>query len=426
MGVTTVVIAGAGGRGRLTYAPYSKKFPDQMKLVAAADRIPERLQEMKEEYGLAEECCFDTVEEMFDRPRMADMAFICTQDAEHVRHAILALEKGYDLLLEKPISAEAAECRRLLEKAEELGRSVTVCHVLRYAPFYQRLKGLLTEGAIGRIISIQASENVGYWHQAHSFVRGNWRRSDETSPMILAKCCHDMDLLVWLTESRCKRISSMGSRSWFREENAPAGAPHYCLEGCPVKTECPYDAEKIYITDEVTGYDTNGQGWLQKAVMVQPDREGLLEALKTSPYGRCVFRCDNDVVDNQSVTMEMENGITVGFHMCGLNRNNYRTIHIMGTKGDISGNLEEEKLVLHRFGGPEETIRMNVEETISGHGGGDYRMLHDMFEARSRGTGTLTSLRESVESHYMALAAECSRQAGGKQIEMKDFVRGLE
>lgn len=426
MGITTVVIAGAGGRGRLTYAPYSKKFPEQMKLVAAADRIPKRLQEMKEEYGLAEDCCFETVEEMFARPRMADMAFICTQDAEHVRHAILALEKGYDLLLEKPVSAQVSECRRLLEKAEELGRSVTVCHVLRYSPFYQKLKGLLEEGAIGRVISIQASENVGYWHQAHSFVRGNWRRSDETSPMILAKCCHDMDLLVWLTESRCRRISSMGSLSWFREENAPAGAPRYCLEGCPVKAECPYDAEKIYITDKVTGYDTNGQGWMQSAVMVQPDREGLLETLKTSPYGRCVFRCDNDVVDNQSVTMEMENGITVGFHMCGLNRDNYRSIHIMGTRGDISGNLEEETLVLHRFGGEEETFRMNVKETISGHGGGDHRMLHDMFEARSQGRGTLTSLRESLESHYIALAAERSRQAGGKLIEMEDFVRGLE
>lgn len=425
MGVTTVVIAGAGGRGRLTYAPYSKKFPEQMKLVAAADRIPERLQEMKEEYGLAEDRCFDTVEEMFARPKMADMAFICTQDGEHVRHAILALEKGYDLLLEKPISAEASECRRLLEKAEELGRSVTVCHVLRYAPFYQKLKSLLEEGAVGRIISIQASENVGYWHQAHSFVRGNWRRSEETSPMILAKCCHDMDLLVWLTESRCRRISSMGSLSWFREENAPAGAPHYCLDGCPVKAECPYDAEKIYITDEITGYDTNGQGWMQKAVMTQPDREGLLETLKTSPYGRCVFHCDNDVVDHQSVTMEMENGVTVSFHMCGLNRNNHRTIHIMGTRGDISGNLEEETLVLHRFGGEEETFRMNVEETISGHGGGDYRMLRDMFEARSRGQGTLTSLRESVESHYMALAAERSRQSGGERIEMEEFVREL-
>lgn len=426
MGITTVVIAGAGGRGRLTYAPYSKKFPEQMKLVAAADRIPERLREMKEEYGLAEDHCFETVEEMFARPKMADMAFICTQDAEHVRHAILALEKGYDLLLEKPVSAQGSECRRLLEKVEELGRSVTVCHVLRYTPFYQKLKKLLEEGAVGRVISIQASENVGYWHQAHSFVRGNWRRSDETSPMILAKCCHDMDLLVWLTESRCRRVSSMGSLSWFREENAPAGAPKYCLDGCPVKAECPYDAEKIYITDKVTGYDTNGQGWMQNAVMVQPDREGLLETLKTSPYGRCVFHCDNNVVDNQSVTMEMENGITVGFHMCGLNRNNYRSIHIMGTMGDITGNLEEETLVLHRFGGAEETFRMNVEETISGHGGGDHRMLYDMFTARNEGRGTLTSLRESLESHYIALAAECSRQAGGKLIEMEDFVRGLE
>ena len=424
MGVTTVVIAGAGGRGRLTYAPYSKKFPEQMKLVAAADRIPARLEEMRREYGLAEEHCFSTVEEMFAQPRLADMAFICTQDADHVRHACLALEKGYDLLLEKPVAGDVDECRKLLEKAEELGRSVTVCHVLRYAPFYQKLKSILEEGGLGQIISIQASENVGYWHQAHSFVRGNWRNSGETSPMILQKCCHDMDLLVWLTDSRCKRISSMGSRSHFREENAPEGAPRYCMEGCPVKEQCPYDAEKIYVTDEVTGYDAKGAGWLQNAVMVQPTREGLLETLRTSPYGRCVYRCDNDVVDNQSVTMEMENGVTVGFHMCGLNRNNYRAIHIMGTKGDITGNLEEEVLVLHRFGGKEETLRIDARETASGHSGGDYGMLHDMFEARSQGRATLTSLRQSLESHYMALAAEQSRLSGGAMIDLREFAGG--
>lgn len=297
--------------------------------------------------------------------------------------------------------------------------------MLRYAPFYQKLKELLEEGTLGRVISIQASENVGYWHQAHSFVRGNWRRSGDTSPMILAKCCHDMDLLVWLTGSRCRRLSSVGSLSWFREENAPEGAPNHCMEGCPVKAECPFDAEKIYVTDPVTGYDTNGAGWLQKAVMEQPTREGLLDTLHTSPYGRCVFRCDNDVVDHQSVTMEMENGVTVSFHMCGLNRDNHRTIHVMGTRGDITGNLEEETLVLHRFGGEVETFHMDVKETISGHGGGDYRMLHDMFLARSQGSGTLTSLRQSLESHYMALAAEQSRLAGGRLVEMEAFIGEL-
>ena len=323
------------------------------------------------------------------------------------------------------MSADIAQCRQLLDKAEKLGRSVTVCHVLRYAPFYQKLKSLLEEGALGEIISIQASENVGYWHQAHSFVRGNWRRSGDTSPMILAKCCHDMDLLVWLTGSRCRRISSMGGLSFFRQENAPQGAPDYCMEGCPVKDQCPYDAEKIYVTDTLTGYDTNGAGWMQRAVYGGTDREGLRAALGTSPYGRCVFRCDNDVVDNQSVTMEMESGVTISFHMCGLNQRNYRTIHIMGTGGDISGDLEEETLVLNRFGKEPEVIRMNVEETISGHGGGDYRMLADMFRARSQGQGTLTSLRQSLESHYMAMAAESSRLAGGRLVDVDEFVRGF-
>lgn len=157
--------------------------------------------------------------------------------------------------------------------------------------------------------------------------------------------------------------------------------------------------------------------------MAEPSREGLLEELRTSPYGRCVYRCDNDVVDNQSVTMEMDNGVTVSFHMCGLNRDNHRTIHVMGTEGDITGNLEEETLVLHRFGGEEEIFRMDVQETISGHGGGDYRMLHELFESRNQGRATLTSLRQSVESHYMALAAEESRLRGGRMIVLEEFAR---
>ena len=421
----TVVIAGAGGRGRTVYAPYAKKFPERMKLVAVADKIQERRESMQEEYSLLPEMCFETVEELFAQPKLADMAFICTQDQDHVRHACLALDKGYDILLEKPVSPKVAECKMLLEKAQKLGRNVTVCHVLRYAPFYQKLKELTEQGAVGKVMTIQASENVAYWHQTHSFVRGNWRRSDETSPMILAKCCHDMDILVWLSGSKCRKAVSMGKLSFFRSENAPEGAPDYCLSGCPVKEKCLFDAEKIYITDEVTGYRVNGNGWMQNAVALNVDEDGLREVLKTSPYGRCVFHCDNNVVDNQTAIFEMENGISISFHLCGFNQRNYRAIHIMGTEGDIYGELDTEKIVLNRFGEEAEEIHLDVQETISGHGGGDYRMLDAMFDARERGGSVPTALEQSVESHYMAFAAEQSRLEGGKVIEMQEFVKSI-
>lgn len=418
----TVVIIGAGGRGYLTYAPYAKKYPEQMKVVGVAEPDEKRRKMIQEEYRLSSENCFSTAEELFSAPRFADMAFICTQDHQHVKHGLLAMEAGYDILLEKPISADIGECQKLNQRARELKRFVTVCHVLRYAPFYQKIKELIDRGELGEVVCIQAAENVGYWHQTHSYVRGKWRDADKTSPMILAKSCHDMDILVWLTGSTCKTVSSVGALTFFQKENAPEGAPSHCLRGCPVKESCCFDAEKIYVTDALTGYDANGAGWMQKAVTPSGDRESLYEALRTGPYGRCVFRCDNNVVDHQTLSAVMKNGVSISFAMCGLNSDNYRTIHVMGTKGDLWGELEKEKILLKPFGKEPEEIRLSVEETVSGHGGGDYHMLSEMFQARREGRDSLTGLEESLASHYMALAAERSRQLGGKCLDVDDFV----
>lgn len=418
----TVVIIGAGGRGYLTYAPYSKKHPEQMRVVGAADPDQERLKQMREEYGLPEANCFRTAEELFSVPQFADMAFICTQDHQHVKHGLMAMEAGYDILLEKPISADVEECRMLNRKAKELHRFVTVCHVLRYAPFYSKIKELLDAGELGEPVCIQAAENVGYWHQTHSYVRGKWRDAKQTSPMILAKSCHDLDLFVWLSGSACRSVSSVGDLRFFRKENAPEGAPSHCLAGCPVKEGCCFDAEKIYITDQLTGYDTNGAGWMQRCVVTKPDREKLYEALRTGPYGRCVFHCDNNVVDHQTLSAVMKNGVSISFAMCGLNSQNNRTIHVMGTRGDLWGELEKERLVLNRFGREPEVISLIVQETISGHGGGDYRMLSEMFRARREGQDSLTGLEESLASHYMALAAEESRRLGGACLDVDEFV----
>ena len=334
--VITIAVAGYGLRGQC-YSQYTLEHPDTMKVVAVADIVREKVDAAKQLFNLPEQMCFDSAEQMLEQPKLADLMFICTQDRQHVPMALAALEKGYHVLLEKPISPELSECIELQKKAHEKNRVVTVCHVLRYSPFYQTVKQIMDSGKLGEIRNISAHEDVGYFHQAHSFVRGNWRNSEETSPMILAKSCHDMDLLQWLMGQRCEYISSYGSLSHFRADKAPEGATEYCLGGCKCKDECPYDAEKIYITNKKTGVRDNHGGWPCNALCVDPTEENVYEAIKTGPYGRCVYHCDNDVVDHEVVDMEFENGATAVFTMTAFTKNTRRTIRVMGTLGELEG-----------------------------------------------------------------------------------------
>ncbi len=416
----SIVIAGAGGRGFLAYAPYTKQHPEKMRLVGVAEPDAFRRERIRKEYELEEEQCFLSAEELFARTKFADVALICTQDRQHVEHALLAMKKGYDILMEKPVSPYAEECKRLYEAGLAYGSRVTVCHVLRYASFYRKIKELLQQHAIGEVISIRATENVGYWHYTHSYVRGKWRKSEETSPMILAKCCHDMDLFVWLTKSRCQSISSMGALTYFRKECAPQGAARYCLQNCKRKAECPFDAEKIYLEEQ-----TGGREWMQQEVGGSTEKEKIKKALYDGSYGRCVFQCDNDVVDHQIVCAQMENGVTISFSMSGFHEKNYRTIHIMGTTGELFGTMEEEHLTLQQFGKRAVEIRTGEEAGEKSHGGGDEQLMEDLYTSVTEGKNTLTELKDSLESHYMALAAEQSRIEGGKTIVLSKF-RGHE
>lgn len=299
----TVAIAGLGSRGLDAYARYADEAPDEMKIVAVADILPDRVERAAKKYSVPADRCFASAEEMFEQEKLADAAFICTMDQDHYREAKAALLKGYDLLLEKPVSPSMDECRELAALAEKLGRKVIVGHVLRYTPFYRRLKAVLDEGTIGEVVSVQAIEKVCYWHQAHSFVRGNWRNSGTSSAMILQKCCHDMDILLWLTGKRCKTVSSFGSLTWFKPENAPEGATERCLD-CPHKDDCLYSAPKFYLGR----YDTGERDWPLSVLCQEPTREGLEEALRVGPYGRCVYHCDNNVVDHQVVNLLLEGG----------------------------------------------------------------------------------------------------------------------
>jgi len=418
----TIAVLGFGIRGEEAYAYYQLLRPEEMEVVAVADPRPERRELAMKKYGVKPENCFVSGEALLAQEKLADVLVIATQDKDHVCFALPALEKGYHLLLEKPISPNLDECIALREKAHQCGRLVIVCHVLRYTQFYQKIHDLLRAGVIGEIQSLVATENVAYWHFAHSYVRGNWRRTDESSPVILAKSCHDMDIIRWLVGKTCERVSSFGQLSWFKAENAPENCAERCLN-CTAKANCPYDAEKIYLENAKSGYRSGCRQWPLTVLTHDVSEVGLYEALKTGPYGRCVYRCDNDVADHQVVNMEFEGGITATFNLSAFTQNCYRTMLVMGAMGEIEGNLEENAVYVRRFGQPEEKIALDpVSDEFAGHGGGDSRMMEYLCRLIREGDeNALTSVDASVESHIMALAAEESRKNGGKAITLKDF-----
>ena len=398
----TAVLIGAGQRGAHAYAPYALKHPEELEFVAVAEPIPERREHMQKTYHIPEENCFTSWDELVAQPRMADVALICTQDRMHFEPTMKALELGYHVLLEKPMSPDPKECLEMGAYSEKHQRVFTICHVLRYTPFFQTLKKLLQEGRIGQLISIQHNENVGYWHQAHSFVRGNWRNSKETSPMILAKSCHDMDILLWLAGDHCVSLSSFGDLTHFKKQNAPKGAPRRCTDGCPVEKECPYFAPRLYLTENT--------GWPTSSISEDVSLEGRKKALEEGPYGRCVYRCDNDVVDHQVVNMQFANDVTAAFTMCAFTNEVSRTLKLMGTKGEIRGAMEKNEIEITDFLTGEKEV-ITIDPSNSGHGGGDFGLMKDFLEqVRQNGQGeSLTSASISVQSHLMAFAAEQSR-----------------
>lgn len=412
----TIAIAGLGSRGRTAYGAILLDMKDRAQVVAIADFDKTRCEIAQKEHNVKSENVFSSVEEMLSKEKLADAVLICTQDRDHVRHALMALDKGYDILLEKPVSPDLNELKSLVKKSKETGRKVLVCHVLRYTPFFQTIKKAIDSGRIGKIATVQALENVRYWHQAHSFVRGNWRRKDETSPMILAKCCHDLDYLIWLCGSKCKSVSSYGSLSYFKAECAPEGATLRCLDGCKAKVNCPYDAEKIYLTNKDTGVLHGNVEWPVDVLSENPTEETIRAAIEKGPYGRCVFHCDNDVVDNQIVAMEMESGATVTLTMSAFTSIGGRTIKVMGTLGDIQGDMHDNIIKITEFGKESEIIDLGREEKdFAGHGGGDQMLIEEFVSLLEGGevNNTVTTLEVSVESHLVALAAEESRLEGG-------------
>lgn len=415
-GKIAVAILGCGSRGT-QYGNLMYKKVDGYQIVALCDRKAIALEKAAKRYGVEKENLFDD-EQVFLQTKRADLLVIATLDQDHVRQCLRALELGYDVLMEKPITDKREECYALLEAQKKYGGKVFVCHVLRYAPAFVKAKELLSAGAIGRLVMIDALEQVTYWHQAHSYVRGNWRRREDSTPMIMAKCCHDLDLMQYYAEAKCKTVSSVGDLTFFNEQNAPKDSAARCVD-CKYIDECPYSAKRCYI-ERWKQCGSAKDAWPYNVVTpVYPlTEETIAEAIKTSPYGRCVFRCDNDVVDHQIVTMAFENGVKATLTMTAFTADVGRRIVFHGTYGEIILNETSSYLELKRYGEPARRIEVCETEEEAGfaHGGGDYRMIKELYNVLTSERECATVLAASIESHLMCIAAEESRLTDGDRI----------
>jgi len=398
------------------YGAYAAKYPNELKIVAVAEPDQERRLLVAAEHDLSPDQMFESWEQLLAHNKMADVAIIATMDRMHFEPTLKTLELGYDVLLEKPMSPAKEEVIAMIEEARRHERLLTVCHVLRYTPFWSAIKQEIESGIIGDIASIQLSENVGYYHMAHSFVRGNWNRSEATSPMILQKSCHDMDILSWLLDEKCVKVSSYGSLMHFKPENAPVGSTARCVDGCAVERECPYSAIRIYEEAETSDWT--------RFISHDLSREGIHRALQEGPFGRCVYQCDNNVVDHQVVNMEFKSGATTSFTMSGFSHDISRTVQIMGTLGEIRGYMEKSAITVYPYGKQE--FEVSVTEGQGGHGGGDEGLMREFLmqvrDESKRGTSGLTSAEASLQSHLMAFAAEMSRISGGRSVELDELL----
>lgn len=405
----TLAVVGAGSRGR-AYARYAAAFPGQAQVVAVAEPRDHYRQAMAREHRVTPENVFRDWAGLAARPRLAAAALICTSDALHTAPAVALARRGYHLLLEKPMAPRAAECRRIVAAVERHRVILAVCHVLRYRAYTRRLKQMIAAGLIGQVMHIDQLEPVGYWHQAHSFIRGNWRNSRESSPMLLAKSCHDLDFIRHLVGAPCRRVASFGSLVHFRPENRPAGAADRCLD-CAVEATCPYSACRIYLSRLEAGH----LGWPLDVLTTDLSRAGVTAALRDGPYGRCVYACDNDVVDHQVVNMEFAGGATAAFTMTGFTKSQPRRTRVFGTRGELRG--DSERIVHYDFlTGKTRTIRPRTAATAGtgGHGGGDHALMAAFVRAVGRGDPApiLSGPRETLETHLMVFAAEQARTGG--------------
>ncbi|HUT19486.1 MAG TPA: Gfo/Idh/MocA family oxidoreductase [Anaerolineae bacterium] len=413
----TAIIIGAGHRS-LAYASYAKSHPDELKIVAVADPRELRRRHAAAMFGLSPEHCFESAEQVAERPKLADVAINGTMDHQHVLTSLPLLAAGYDMLLEKPFATDEKEMWQLVHAARKHDRKVVICHVLRFTPFYRAIRRQVLDGVIGDILNVQTVEHVSYHHMAVGFIRGKWsKKSDSHSSMLMAKCCHDLDLIAWIKSGVAPRsVASFGSNYQFRPERAPKGAGTRCLVDCSIEAECLYSARKHYIDHP---HRWSFYVWESLEGIENPTIERKVHSLKTdNPYGRCVWKCDMDVVDHQSLAIEFADGATATHNMVGGSSRPSRAIHLLGTAGEIQGVFEDQRFVVrhidprpgHEYS--EEVIDLSIggdmHGAFGGHGGGDMRLVADWIRVMRGKEPSIstTGLEDSIAGHLIGFCAD--------------------
>lgn len=424
----TAIIVGAGHRA-MVYSKLALTNPELLKIVGVADPNPIRRKQCMEKFGFSEDMCFENAQELAKKGKLADTIINGTMDEQHIETAVPLLNCGYDMLLEKPFAVNEEEMRELVDCAKKNNSKVMICHVLRYTPFYYGIKKRIVDGEIGDIINIQTNEHVSYHHLSTSYVRGKWANSDKChTSMLLAKCCHDLDIIMWMMAgNKPTQISSFGNKMQFKPENAPKGAGTICMKDCPLVDTCVYSTKRLYIDhpDRWAFYV-----WDALEGIENPTIEDKIKLMKSdSPYARCMYKCDNNVVDHQSVLINFASGATATHNMVGGSSEPRRNIHIIGTKGEIFGNFEESKFYVSKIDpSPDahngecriEEVDLNVNGDMvgayGGHGGGDERLAEDFvkFIQGEKPSLACTSIFDSVAGHLAVYLADESREHGGE------------
>ena len=416
--MVTAIIVGAGHRA-VGYANYALDFPEKLKIVGVADPSPERRAMTAKKFGLAPEQCYSSAEELAALPKQADAIINGTMDRQHVPTTIPLLERGYDVLLEKPFAVSIEEVEALSAAVRKTGRKVMICHVLRYAPFYYELKRRVLAGEIGRLITLETAEHVSYHHYSTAFARGKWHREDECgSSFLMSKCCHDLDLLTWYMSGVSPvRVASFGGLHYFTRENAPANSGEHCLLDCPIEKECPYSVRQLYLN--------HPERWV---FYVWPELEesgDLSIEAKTArlrdpsnPYSRCIWKMDNNVADRQSVVVEFADGTVATHNLVGGASRPMRKIHLLGTTGELEGVFDDNEFTLRhidtRPGCETHEERFNLADlgdttgAFGGHGGGDGRLVADFVSLLDGGSPSIscTMLSDSINGHKIGFYAD--------------------
>ncbi len=456
-----ILLLGAGNRGADAYARYALTHPDEIQIFAVAEPNSERRARFSALHNIPVERQFYGWEEALAVGKIADAVINATQDHLHHDSAMGAISVGYPMLLEKPIAPTLTEVLDIVNASKKSGLPLLVCHVLRYTDFFKKVKQIFESEKLGQIIHIAHSENVAYFHMAHSYVRGNWGNSTTSSPMILAKSCHDLDILYWFLGEKAKQVSSTGNLRHFKAENAPAGAPMRCTDGCPVSATCPFYAPMIYLenkpikvtvsrssnlvfrsigklalshlqlADALGGLIppirtlTRYNGWPRNTITNKPESDqAVLAALQTGPYGRCVYHCDNNVVDHQVVNLTLPGGITVCLTMHGHSHEEGRTLRIDGSQATLLGKFGHSQAWLeihpHRGTKVERFTFPSAVEESSGHGGGDDGIMRAFVGVLNGKQPPFTSANDALESHLLAFAAERAR-IEGTTIDLAEY-----